>query len=197
MAPIKEIELKFKLTEKDRSELLSRLNTLFAKHEGHKKEIDYYYTREGRDFMQTKECLRIRHTPDYTEITYKPATTEEMKEAHSFWKKEINLRIDGQLEQAREFLQGLGCIELVKVAKERDTYKLNEVIIALDYIEGVGWFAELEIQDENEIKALAALKKCAQELKIKSESIVTEPYRDICMKKDIVDTSSPAPGGKV
>ncbi|MBE0427255.1 MAG: class IV adenylate cyclase [Nitrospirae bacterium] len=196
MAPIKEIELKFKLTEEDKAALLSRLNELSAKHEGHKKEIDYYYARQGRDFMQTKECLRIRYTPDYTEITYKPATTEEMKEAQSFWKKEINLRIDGQLEQAREFLQGLGCIEFVKVAKERDTYKLNEVIIALDYIEGVRWFAELEIQDENEMNALAALKKCAQELNIKSESIVTEPYRDLCMKKDIVDTSSPAPRGE-
>lgn len=178
---IKEIEVKYKLTPEAKNALIANLKKIGAKYIESKIETDIYYSRPDSDFMKTRECLRIRYTPAYTELTYKPGTTEHMLAKQRFWKKEVNLRINDQFDVARELLRDLEFIELVTVEKSRDLYKIYDVDIAIDYIKDLGWFSELEIQTDDEFYALQTLESYELQLGFKEDDIVAEPYRDLLL----------------
>lgn len=70
---IYEVEKKYKIDQNRREKLINFLNEK-AKLIEKKHEVDTYFNIVGRDSLSTKECLRIRETDSFSEITYKPSS---------------------------------------------------------------------------------------------------------------------------
>ncbi|NOY43556.1 MAG: class IV adenylate cyclase [Planctomycetes bacterium] len=116
-------------------------------------QVDTYYAHPVRDFAATDEALRIRRVGEENVVTYKGPKID----ATTKTRQEIELAIAaGQqgAEQAGQLLEALGFRRVADVSKVRQTYCLEQegqsVEIAVDNIEGLGSFVELEIVAEGE-----------------------------------------------
>ena len=144
-----EVEIKVKVN--DIEVLKTKLKKAGAKSEGKKTNVDHYFTVHHRDFMKTKECLRIRELPEKNKsiLTYKPASTDEMKNG-MIWKKEFEVEIS-DARTFSEILKHLDCKKLVTVDKIREIFKLNGLTITVDELKDIGTFMEIEkISDDVE-----------------------------------------------
>ncbi len=178
-----EHEKKFRVTNV--SSLVKEIRKLGFKGGGTTNQKDTYYSRPDIDFMITKECLRIRtNAENLHEITYKPPTTKDMKESNAIWKREINIHLDSKdLRSASELLFAIGCKELCVVNKKRSVYKKGNITLAIDHIEGLGDFIEVEILSSKEDQnAIRQIDKLADQLDIDSTKVVKLPYRDLLMR---------------
>ncbi len=181
----KEVEVKFKLNS-DIKLVKEKIFRMGGKLIQKNKEKDTYFSAFHKDFLKTKECLRIRKADDYIELTYKGKSTKEMKENGQFWKKETNIPLNITLKEAEYFLTALGCKKLVSVEKKRHKYCIGNQIITLDLVKDAGSFLEIEslARNENVKSALNKNMELAKKLGLKEEDIVTEPYRDIVLKRN-------------
>lgn len=179
------IEHEKKYYANNTSSLLKTLKDLGFTKIGTKKQKDTYYSRPDIDFMQTVECLRIREEDQNIEITYKPPTSQSMKLASAIWKEETNLTVNkDEAESAYQLLGALGCPILCVVDKTRTTYKKGQLTVAIDHIENLGDFIEIEILAKKADSSLtAAIENLANKLNLPGESVVTKPYRDLIMEQ--------------
>lgn len=138
-------------------------------------QLDRYFGHPCRDFAATDEALRLRQVGDAVELTYKGPRID----ATTKTRRELSLPL--MSTQASEaggrtaadwtaLLVALGFREVATVAKRRRPFVLDrdgrEIEIALDAVEGLGTFVELElVVDEGEIDAArACLASVAAEL---------------------------------
>ena len=112
------------------------------------EQADRYFAHPARDFAATDEALRIRQVGDDNRITYKGPKLD----AQTKTRREIELPlIAGQAhaQQFGELLIALGFAPVAIVRKWRRVGKFEHqgfpVEIALDDVEQVGQFVELEI----------------------------------------------------
>lgn len=174
----KEVEKKYRLSGLDKNLFIQRLQKLNAKFLNKKKEVDTYFNVTGRDSLTTKECLRVRETDTYIEITYKPPTENHRIAQGHFAKKETNVLVqDGK--EAIVMLELLGNDVLVVVDKEREYYAIDGCVVALDDIKNVGLFVEIEIETDDEQIGLKKINAIAQSLELGESMIETLPYRDV------------------
>lgn len=144
---------------------------------------DKYYTSKYKDFIESEECLRIRTTNSYVELTWKPPTSKEMNEKGQYWKEELDIDIKSIHEKVEKLLLVLDFIEYVEVEKRRLKFRINDFsIICLDKIEGLGWFIEIETMHDDENYALEQNETYANKLMLKTEDKVNIPYRDLVKK---------------
>lgn len=174
----KEVEKKYRLNGLDKKVFLQRLQKLNARFINNKKEIDTYFSVAGRDSLTTKECLRVRETDTYTEITYKPPTESHRVAQGYFAKKETNVLVQNGKE-AIAILELMGNDILVVVDKDREYYAIDGCIVALDSIKNVGLFVEIEIEIDNEREGLKKINSLAQSLSLDESMVEISPYRDI------------------
>lgn len=141
---------------------------------------DIYYTSAFRDFIVTEECLRIRETNNYCELTWKPPTTEKMLSERQFWKQEIDLNITSQKEIAKELLMRLDFIEYVTVKKRRLNFFIDKITnFSLDHIDTLGWFIEIETLSSDEESGVIKNAEIAALFGLDPESVINVPYRDL------------------
>jgi adenylate cyclase class 2 len=162
-----EVEQKFPLADVPAFE--ARLAELGIKVGAAVTQIDRYFNHPARDFARTDEALRIRSVGDANCVTYKGAKVD----ATTKTRREIELSIppgpDGA-SQFGEMLTALGFREVATVRKERRTADWESegrtVEIALDRVEGVGQFCEIELSaDEADLPAARqALSSLAAQL---------------------------------
>ncbi len=161
--------------------IIPALKALGFKESGKSYQKDTYFSRSDVDFMETRECLRIRVEDKGTEITYKPPTTKAMHDSHAIWKKETNLAVTNE-QTARDLLLAIGSKELCTVEKRRVEYKKDSVTVALDKVTDAGQFVEIEIlSDEHDKNANERINQLADSLGLSSSDVVTRPYRDLVM----------------
>lgn len=162
-----EVEQKFRVENGD--ELRERIAALGGVVGPPVKQLDQYYAHPARDFAQTDEALRIRRAGDDAYITYKGAKTDPTTKT----RREIELPLSGGVQGAERFaelLEILGFRPVATVAKWRShavvRWHDREVEVALDDVEEVGQFVELELQaDEQEVpRAQACLASLTIEL---------------------------------
>jgi adenylate cyclase class 2 len=141
-----EVEQKFVVA--DRAALERRLAALTPSRGPSESQVDSYFAHPSRDFARTDEALRLRAIGLRNYITYKgpklDATTKTRREI------EIELASGPEsANQARELLQSLGFTPVATVRKSRDHYGVDwqdhPVTVALDTVDGLGNFVELEI----------------------------------------------------
>lgn len=141
-----EVEQKFKsLDPKALNHRLSAFNT------GPREtivQIDRYFAHPNRDFAQTDEALRLRRTGSHNYITYKGPKLDRTTKS----RREIELRLpddDAGANDSAELLLALGFSPVLEVRKRRTHFMVQwqdrSVEVALDEVEGLGSFVELEI----------------------------------------------------
>jgi len=125
------------------------------------RQIDEYYVPHHRDFFNQKphpiEWLRIRTNPDKVVFEYD---------------RSVNKRADGLQDYAEEYeseishpdefrkiLQFLDFKKVTTVDKQREYWNCGDFEIALDNVEGLGCFIEVEARDSFE-NAILARQKC-------------------------------------
>lgn len=112
------------------------------------RQVDAYFGHPSRDFGQTDEALRTRSVGAVNYITYKGPKLDAITKT----RQEIELPLGEGTEVATRFgelLLALGFRRVGTVAKSRRVAKIpwegEEVEIALDQVDGLGNFVELEV----------------------------------------------------
>jgi adenylate cyclase, class 2 len=168
-----EVELKFRVDDQD--VLVARLKSLGAVPGATESHRDLYFRHPCRDFVQTREALRIRRvvisrtssnghleTESQSRVTYKgPHLPGGIKARHELeWELNPSDPAGSQLE---ELLIRLGFEPVTTVVKERQSMLLirdnREVTIALDEVVQVGNYVEVEVlaTDESDLQAAREL----------------------------------------
>ncbi len=159
-----EVEQKFRVT--DHAAVREQLLTLGAEARGVDEQWDEYLRHPGRDFTVTGEALRLRRVNGQPFITYKgPKQSHAVKTRREL---EFPLGIAG--ERLPELLEALGFQSVAQVSKHRERFHLThdgmDVEVALDVVDRVGRFVEVEVVAEEEAieNAQRAVLTLAQEL---------------------------------
>ncbi len=135
------------------------------------QEADHYFNAPDRDFASTDEALRLRRIGPHNLVTYKgprQATTAKTRV-----EVEVPLE-DGEAaaQDCGRLLQLLGYRPVAIVRKQRICYHLERagfgLEIALDQVEDLGCFVEVEIRapEENRDAAQKVLLQVLAELNL-------------------------------
>lgn len=154
-----EVELKVRVADLD--PIRKRLLTLSAEFCGKAHEHDIYYNAPHRDFGKTDEAVRVRYTNDHAVVTYKGP---KIKKFGLKAREELNFSVESG-ETFETMLDRLGFTKTLEVNKWRENYRLGAASIALDQVEELGTFAEIEIitEDDGE-NPTAEIEKIAREI---------------------------------
>lgn len=149
------------------AELTARLQQLGARPGEVQTHADCYYAHPQRDFAQTDEALRLRSQGPRNTLTYKgPKIDPDSKT-----RREVQTPIaDGAAaaEAADTLLRLLGFTPAGTVRKRRSLYHLGtgpqQVEVAVDDVEGLGLFVELELVVDAGPDAEAAIGEAKRRL---------------------------------
>jgi adenylate cyclase, class 2 len=138
-------------------------------------QVDQYFAHPARDFAATDEALRIRTAGGKSYVTYKGPKLDKTTKT----RRELELPLHDSDAGGTEFtklLNALGFQPVASVRKSRRAfhifYRDREVEGALDDVEGVGTFVELELlaHEHNVDSARETIASLASELDLgKSE----------------------------
>jgi adenylate cyclase class 2 len=140
-----EVEQKF--TVSDLTQLLGRLNKLSAREMNTERHVDTYLAHPCRDLRATDEAFRLRQFNSDACVTYKgkrlPGNVKTRPEI------ELPIR-QADIPQWLEMMQYLGFQPKPEVRKTRRVFTLTSadqtpITVALDDVEHLGSFAEIEI----------------------------------------------------
>lgn len=124
---------------------------------GKTSQIDYYYEpinnpfifTDATGFLDANDWLRVRISAKGCSICFKRCHRNEQNIA--LYSDEIETKID-DAEKMKKILVELGYQEILKLKKERKSYKYNTYRFDIDEIVGLGCF--IEIEDQGQISDL-------------------------------------------
>ncbi|MCU0638128.1 MAG: class IV adenylate cyclase [Methanothrix sp.] len=150
-----EVEVKARAPDGIAEKILSLGGELKAVENHH----DLYFNSPLRDFRESDEALRIRIKEEGARLTYKGPKLDETTKS----RLELTVKID-DARQMEEILINLGFVLSAEVRKRRRKYSYPGVILALDEVQGLGNFLEVEAEGQGEIdeqrqKVLLVLKQ--------------------------------------
>jgi len=155
----------------DEAALVKRLQERGGRFESSIEQSDHYFAHPCRDFAKTDEAFRIRVLGDKSLVTYKGPKLDTTTKT----RQEIELPLDPADRDGSQFaslLAALGFTPVTVVRKRRRTFRIaaggHEVDGALDQLDGLGCFVELELQasDENLESAKQIISTLASELEL-------------------------------
>jgi adenylate cyclase class 2 len=138
-----EIEVKVRA---DHDPVRDRLRARDAERVGQVRQADTYYDHPARSFATTDEALRIRREKPAdgdpaTRLTYKGPLVESASKT----REEIETNV-GDADAFDAILLELGFEPAPEVSKERELFTLEGYTVALDTVDRVGSFVEIERQ---------------------------------------------------
>lgn len=153
-----EIEKKYRLTKKQRQEVLGRLPEIGAKREGEDLEVNTLYTGETLDVERS--VLRLRRIGDSGVLTYKESLSLRLDMKH---RREDETRV-GDPDAMELILEALGFTPAVVYEKRRETWRLAQTEIVIDELP-FGLFMEIEgsEKDIREVESKLAMKRLRTE----------------------------------
>jgi adenylate cyclase class 2 len=123
--------------------VLDKILAMGAVLKGTEHHHDIYFNSPTRDFRRTDEALRIRIKEEGARLTYKGPKLD------SRTKSRLELTVEVEDPSAMEkILAELGFRPSGEVRKRRTKYSLDEITFALDDVEGLGSFLEIEAPAE-------------------------------------------------
>jgi adenylate cyclase class 2 len=164
-----EVEQKHRID--DVAALIAKLEKRGVKLGSPVAQVDQYFAHPARDFATTDEALRIRMASGKSFVTYKGPKLDSTTKT----RRELELPLaatDASGRQLNELLQALGFKTVAIVRKIRRPFLIQhggrEVEGAMDDVEGVGTFAEIELQadDASLDEARKIVLTLADELKL-------------------------------
>ncbi len=172
-----EIELKVHVDTLD--PVREQLNKRNAQFFGRIHEHDIYYNAPHRDFGSTDEALRIRYTNDHAVVTYKGA---KLAKYGLKAREELNTAVESG-EVFEQILVRLGFVKAAEVNKWRENYQMENAAIALDAVDELGTFVEIEvITDLDGPDATSWINSLAKELGIVGSPILAS-YLELLLSK--------------
>lgn len=163
-----EVEVKAKGNlDRARSALLA----LGAKPVKTEAQEDIYLSHPCRDMLGQDEALRLRLRGKGAELTYKGPRQPGSGKVRT----EITVEVSDAAEML-SILARLGFEEALRVRKVRETYVLNGIEVALDKVEGLGEFVEVEAGEHALSEVFEILEKLG------AEEIVEETYAELLFK---------------
>ena len=170
-----ETEIKIKLTKSEYENLQMFLEEN-AKFINETKQLDTYYQPSYRNFLKDKtaditEWLRIGIRGNKKILNYK-------NWYNNMYCDEYEVEIDDEVNLEKIFTI-LGIEKLTTVNKLRKTYYYqNKYEIALDYVETLGYFIEIEVKEYNKtaLEEYDSLLKLAKSLKLDLNHIDKRGY---------------------
>lgn len=150
-----EVEQKFAVD--DLAVVERRLSECSPLAAGEVAQVDTYFNHPARDFAQTDEALRIRRVGNCNYVTYKGPKLDSATKS----RREIELPLgdgDSVASELAEMLTLLGFRPSAQVRKRRRAFSIiwegREVEIALDEVDSLGTFVELETSaDQGDLDA--------------------------------------------
>jgi adenylate cyclase class 2 len=143
---------------------------------GVESHLDLYFNAPHRNFAQTDEALRIRVKEKGVRLTYKgPKLDQDTKS-----RKEVTVEVDDS-RALEEILEDLGFSKVAVVKKRRTKYSLDEAVLCLDEVEGLGTFLEVELCGglDWEVQKRKALELMAQ---LGLKETIRESYLELLIK---------------
>lgn len=146
-----EVEMKFPAGDLDG--LQRKLVDLAARFSHPIEQIDRYFAHPSRDFAKTDEALRLRRAGADVAITWKGPRIDSAAKT----RREIELPLaplgpagGRTMQDWTELLESLGFRPVMEVAKRRRPARVPwhgcDVDVAIDQVDGLGAFVELELQ---------------------------------------------------
>jgi adenylate cyclase, class 2 len=172
-----EIELKVRVNSLD--PVRTALNQHNAHFSGKQHEHDIYYNAPHRDFGVTDEALRVRYTNDHAVVTYKGA---KLKQFGLKAREELNLAVESG-EVFEQVLDRLGFKKTAEVNKWRENYQFKDAAVALDSVDELGTFVEIEIMTETgNPDTTLLIRNLAKEIGVNGEPILAS-YLELLLSK--------------
>jgi adenylate cyclase class 2 len=149
-----EVELKLRAA----AGLLARLQALGVAFGPSVVQEDVFLHHPARDLAAADEALRVRREGDRWTLTYKGPRQPGAGKA----REELDLPVGAD---PRPLLAALGFTEGPRVHKRRRAAHWDGVALALDEVEGLGTFLELEVVTDGDVaKARAQVEAAARQL---------------------------------
>lgn len=163
------LEIELKVRVEDLDPVRERLQLLSAVHGTDNLEHDVYFNAPHRDFARTDEAVRVRYSQGSCTLTYKgPKNREFAVKA----REELNTGIESG-PVLEEILTRLGFTRTADVRKRREYYTLQGASVALDQVEDLGSFVEIEvIAEESGASAPDLIGRLAGQLGLSGEPIL-------------------------
>lgn len=153
-----EIEKKYRLTKRQRVEVLRRLPQIGAKRKGEEFEVNTLYASETLDLGRS--ILRLRRIGKRGILTYKERlpTRSDIKQ-----QRENETRVDNP-DELELILAALGFSPALVYEKRRETWRLGKVEIVIDELP-FGLFMEIEGTEQGirEVESKLAIKRLRSE----------------------------------
>lgn len=175
-----EVEIKYRVPRESMGQILSRINSMGGVFVGEEIQEDIYFQHPSRNFALTDEALRVRRVGSRTEITYKGPRIDSKSKT----REEIKVEVD-DFTKTVLLLEKLGFLKVARIIKNRKTYALNEVLLHLDDVDGIGSFVEIEtvVESEGEVEARRnELLLKAKELGVPAEGFELRSYLEIALE---------------
>jgi len=178
-----EVELKVRLDEEEVLDLPDKLKKLGFTRYGKVEEIDTYFNGIDRDFRETDEALRVRESIDLDKgstkyyLTYKGPKIDRISKTREEYQVGVE---DG--DTIKVILRKLGFKMVPPIRKVREIYKKDKVVVSIDNVEGIGYFAEFEktvkstSEKEDTVKELMDL---IRSLNIDEERLIRSSYLEL------------------
>jgi adenylate cyclase class 2 len=172
-----EVEVKARATG-DMAERIAALGATILLVENHH---DLYFNSPQRDFRLSDEALRIRIKEEGARLTYKGPKLDQTTKS----RLERTVKIDDP-KQMEQILSALGFVLSAEVRKKRAKYSYEGVVLALDEVEGLGSFVEVEAEGEGDYeeqrrKVLSIMSKLGLYESIRSSYLeLLEEKRKTC-----------------
>jgi|SRR6266850_186140 len=154
-----EIEKKYRLTKKQREEVLQRLPRIGAKRKGNEFEVNTLYAGDTLDLGHS--ILRLRRIGKRGILTYKERFPTRDGIKHH---REDETRV-GDPETMEVILAALGFSPALVYEKRRETWRLGKTEIVIDELP-FGLFMEIEGTEQSirDIESKLAIKRLRTEL---------------------------------
>jgi len=132
-----EVEVKFPLSKYDLEAIKASLSKTYTFIKKIVQE-DIYFTHPSINFND--RVLRLRKENGKVTLTYKgPRVSYNLKV-----REELEVEVS-EFNEMKEILRRLGFIEVGLIRKIREVYSVNGITVNLDFVEGLGYFIEIEV----------------------------------------------------
>jgi adenylate cyclase class 2 len=173
-----EAEVKLALAPEDAAGLRARLVTLGARELGSRRQVDTYFAHPVRDFGASDEALRLRSEDRTLRVAYKGAKLDPPRKT----REEIEFALATDHATASRLLERLGFRRAGEVRKHRDEWELADppgVTVALDDVEGLGTFCEIEVGAEDVAEGRRRILAAQERLALAHLAPIPQSYLEL------------------
>lgn len=181
------IEVETKLKIDGMGPIEERIYELGGDYKGEKTEVDLYFDHPGTHIFDGGRALRVRDSGGKYRLTYKGHKKDDVTTS----REEIEIGIESASEMIK-ILDKLGFYEIFEVKKLRRTYLLEDLVITLDDVMGLGEFIEVEgkASNDQEFKEKKdEIFKILKKLRLSTDAISQRSYLEMLLdaKKGLSD----------